>query len=65
MDRFGAFMGGVLVTCVFCMFAMTFAVESNRNYYWTMAYCTALGGEVISDDICVKDNQIVEIPPRP
>jgi hypothetical protein len=41
------------------------AVNSANNSSWRYGYCTALGGEIISDDICAKDGQIIDIPPRP
>jgi hypothetical protein len=64
MDSFGSFFGGFIVSLVIGLIGTTMVVESNRDYYWNEAYCTALGGEIVSGDICVKNNQIVEIPPR-
>jgi hypothetical protein len=32
---------------------------------YRLGHCTAQGGQIISDDICAKDGQIIDIPPRP
>lgn len=39
--------------------------QSQRTNTFNYGYCIAMGGEMLAEDICAKDGQIIPIPPRP
>jgi hypothetical protein len=59
--------GGALFVVFVGLLAWAFLAgeESQRTNTFNYGYCYAMGGEILSEDICAKDGQIIPIPPRP
>lgn len=39
--------------------------NNKRTNTFNYGYCYAMGGEIVSDDICVKNSVVIPIPERP
>lgn len=58
----GGLVGGAIASLILsAMFLAPAMFDSGYNN----GYCTAMGGQILSADICAKDGQIIPIPPRP
>ncbi len=64
MKPVGSFFFGFFLAVFVGMIATTGLIEWNRYWTWNKAYCSALGGEIISDDVCVKNSVVIPIPER-
>lgn len=62
---YGGMAAGGFLICVVWGITSLFTQPADLDNGFRQGYCLAQGAEIISDDICAKDGQIITIPPRP
>lgn len=62
-DKVGLAVGGTLLVILVPLTLWSDANKQTNTFNY--GYCYAMGGEMLAEDICAKDGQIIPIPPRP
>lgn len=62
-DKVGLAVGGTLFMILAPLIYWADADKQTDKFNY--GYCYAMGGEMLAEDICAKDGQIIPIPPRP